>query len=73
MIVTVSRTCVLLARVDMITQMINTHIEGTQSTVISVSKHGNRHPEEGMEATQDCTIFWYKKSLLGCKMTKFSK
>ena len=28
---------------------------------------------EGMEANQDCTILWYKKSILGFEMTKLSK
>ena len=39
MIVTVNRTCVLLASEDMITQRINTHLAGAKHATVSVGKH----------------------------------
>jgi len=34
----------------------------------------NQHPTRTkIEANQDCIILWYKKSMLGFEMTKFSK
>jgi len=50
MIVTVNRTCVLLATEDMITQRINTHIAGTLRATLGVGKHlgdgGHKAPAE---------------------------
>jgi len=42
MIVTVNRTCVLLATEDMITQRINTHLAGTLRATMGVGKHLGR-------------------------------
>jgi len=39
MIVTVNRTCVLLASEDMITQRIDTHLSGAKRATLSVGKH----------------------------------
>jgi len=39
MIVTVNRTCVLLAIEDMITQRIDTHLAGTLRATLGVGKH----------------------------------
>jgi len=39
MIVTANRTCVLLAREDMITQRIDTHLAGAKRATLSVGKH----------------------------------
>jgi len=39
MIVTASRTCVLLASEDMITQRIDTHLAGAKHATLSVGKH----------------------------------
>ena len=43
----------------------------TQLLWLAISK--TSPPVEGMEANQDCTSSWYKKSLLGCEMTKCSR
>jgi len=39
MIVTVNRTCVLLASEDMITQRIDTHLAGAKRATVSIGKH----------------------------------
>ena len=39
MIVTANRTCVLLAREEMITQRTNTHLAGAKRATVSVGKH----------------------------------
>jgi len=50
MIVTVNRTCVLLASKDMITQRIDTHLAGAERATVSVGKHlGDGHCETPAE------------------------
>jgi len=62
MIVTAYRTCVLLAREDMITQRINAHLARAKRTTVSVGKHlGNgRSKTPAEKSLRRDRIVYYK-------------
>ena len=70
MIVTVNRTCVLLASEDMTTQRINTHLAGAQRATVSVGKHLGDGRSETPGEKQD--VLWKTRRPVENKLQTFA-